>query len=208
VTDIDAPLVVGEQWIIDPAHVTAALDAHRGVADVAEQGLASLRSLSVAEANKVSWWAYVGPPWCTSLRRRSHACPVCPALVRCYVQVPLMAALPTAQAAMDAHRGVAAVAEQGLGFLCNLSVAEANRVSWWACLGQHWCTPPCVIRMHARPVCPPLVRCCVQMPLMAALPTALVAMDAHRGVAAVAERGLAFLRSLAVAEANRVSWWT
>ena len=57
VTDIDARLVVGEQWIIDPAHVTAALDAHRGVAAVAEQGLASLRSLSVAEANKVSWWA-------------------------------------------------------------------------------------------------------------------------------------------------------
>ena len=43
-----------------------------------------------------------------------------------------MAALPTAQAAMDAHRGVAAVAEQGLGFLTNLAVAEANMVSWWA----------------------------------------------------------------------------
>ena len=50
---------------------------------------------------------------------------------RC-VQVPLMAALPTAQAAMDAHRGVAAVADRGLALLCNLSVAEANRVSWWA----------------------------------------------------------------------------
>ncbi len=40
-----------------------------------------------------------------------------------------MAALPTAQAAMDAHRGVAAVAEQGLRFLRNLAVTEANRVS-------------------------------------------------------------------------------
>ena len=60
-----------------------------------------------------------------------RVCPVRPALVRCCVQVPLLAAMPTAQAAMDTHRGVAAVAEQGLGFLCNLSVAEANEVSWW-----------------------------------------------------------------------------
>ena len=43
-----------------------------------------------------------------------------------------MAALPTAQAAMDAHRGVAAVAEQGLCFLWYLAIAEANVVSWWA----------------------------------------------------------------------------
>ena len=50
---------------------------------------------------------------------------------RC-VQVPLMAALPTAQAAMDAHRGVAAVAENGLGFLRSLAAAEVNKVSWWA----------------------------------------------------------------------------
>ena len=41
-----------------------------------------------------------------------------------------MVALPTAQAAMDAHRGVAAVAEQGLGFLWNLAVAQANKVRW------------------------------------------------------------------------------
>ena len=74
VTDIDARLVVGEQWIIDPAHVTAALDGHRGVAAVAEQGLAFLRSLAVAEANRVSWWARFGQPWCTSLRPRSQAC--------------------------------------------------------------------------------------------------------------------------------------
>ncbi len=39
-----------------------------------------------------------------------------------------MAALPAAQAAMDAHRGVVAVAEQGLAFLRKLSVAEANQV--------------------------------------------------------------------------------
>ncbi len=43
-----------------------------------------------------------------------------------------MAALPCAQAAMDAHRGVAAMAEQGLGFLRNLSLAEAHKVSWRA----------------------------------------------------------------------------
>ena len=40
-----------------------------------------------------------------------------------------MAALPAAQVALDAHRGVADVAEQGLAFLRSLSVAEANRVS-------------------------------------------------------------------------------
>jgi hypothetical protein len=46
-----------------------------------------------------------------------------------------MAALPAARAAMDAHRGVAAVAEDGLVFLRNLSGPEANQVSWWAGLG-------------------------------------------------------------------------
>ncbi len=75
---------------------------------------------------------------------------MCPPLVRCCVQVPLMAALPAAQVALDAHRGVADVAKHGLSFLGNLAVAEASKVSWWACLGQHWCTPPCVIvRMFA-----------------------------------------------------------
>ncbi len=52
--------------------------------------------------------------------------------MRCCVQVPLMAALPTAQAAMDAHRGVVAVAERGLRFLWYLAIAEANEVSLWA----------------------------------------------------------------------------
>ena len=58
---------------------------------------------------------------------------VCGALVRGCVQVPLMAALPTAQAAMDAHRGVVAVGEHGLGFLRNLAMAEANKVSLACC---------------------------------------------------------------------------
>ncbi len=48
-------------------------------------------------------------------------------------QVPLMAALPSARAAMDAHRGVAAVAKYGLGFLANLSIADANKVRWRLC---------------------------------------------------------------------------
>ncbi len=94
----------------------------------------------------------------TSLRRRSHASPVHPALVRCCVQVPLMAALSTAQAAMDAHRGVAAVAEQGLAFLRSLAVADANKVTWWECLGQPWCTS-LLSSSHACPVRPALVRC-------------------------------------------------
>jgi hypothetical protein len=49
-----------------------------------------------------------------------------------------MAALPTAQAAMDAHRGMAAMAELGLCLLWNLSIAEANKVSWRACSRQLW----------------------------------------------------------------------
>ena len=135
----------------------AAMDAHRGVAAVAEHGLCFLRGLSVADANRVSWWACLGYPWYTSLRPRSHACPVRPALVRCCVQVPLMVALPTARAAMDAHRGVAAVAEDGLCFLRNLSVVEANGVSWWECLGPPWCAT-LRSRSHA---CPVRLRSCV-----------------------------------------------
>ena len=99
---------------------------------MAEQGLAFLLNLAFADANRVSWWTRLGHLWYTSLRPRSHACPVCPALVRGCVQMPLMAALPTAQAALDAHRAFADVAEQGLAFLGNLAIAEANRVSWWA----------------------------------------------------------------------------
>ncbi len=49
------------------------------------------------------------------------------------VQVPLMAALLSARAAMDAHRGVAAVAKHGLYFLSNLACADANRVRWTQC---------------------------------------------------------------------------
>ncbi len=44
------------------------------------------------------------------------------------VQVPLMRVVDSALAAMDAHRGVAVVAESGLGFLRNMSTAEPNRV--------------------------------------------------------------------------------
>ena len=44
------------------------------------------------------------------------------------VQVALMGLVSSAVAAMDAHRGVAAVAEHGLCFLRCLSIADANRV--------------------------------------------------------------------------------
>ena len=43
-------------------------------------------------------------------------------------QVALMSALPSAIAALDGHRGVAVVAEYGLGFLFNQSAAPENRV--------------------------------------------------------------------------------
>ncbi len=49
------------------------------------------------------------------------------------VQVALMAALPSARAAMDAHRGVVAVAKTGLCFLSNLACADANIVRWTQC---------------------------------------------------------------------------
>ncbi len=45
------------------------------------------------------------------------------------IQVPLMAALPTAHTTMDAHRGVAAVVEGGLYLFANLALVEANGVS-------------------------------------------------------------------------------
>jgi hypothetical protein len=48
--------------------------------------------------------------------------------VVCTAQVPLMAEVPRARAALDAHVGVVGVAEQGLGFLASLAVAEANKV--------------------------------------------------------------------------------
>ena len=44
-----------------------------------------------------------------------------------------MAVLPSARAAMDAHRGVAAVAEEGLRLLANLACAEPNEVRWTQC---------------------------------------------------------------------------
>jgi hypothetical protein len=44
------------------------------------------------------------------------------------VQVALMGVVSSAVAAMDAHRGVAAVAEQGLALLRFLSRESANRV--------------------------------------------------------------------------------
>ncbi len=45
-------------------------------------------------------------------------------------QVPLMGALDSIVRALDAHRGVASVADAGLGCLRNLSAADANLVRW------------------------------------------------------------------------------
>jgi hypothetical protein len=44
------------------------------------------------------------------------------------LQVALMSAVPSTVAALDSHRGVAMVAQNGLCFLYNLSVAPENRV--------------------------------------------------------------------------------
>ena len=43
-------------------------------------------------------------------------------------QVALMSSVPSAMAALDGHRGVAVVAQYGLGFLFNQSAAPENRV--------------------------------------------------------------------------------
>ncbi len=45
------------------------------------------------------------------------------------VQVPLMEVLGSAVGALDARRGVARVAENGLRFLTNLAFATENEVS-------------------------------------------------------------------------------
>jgi hypothetical protein len=120
-----------------------------------------------------------------------------------------MAALPTAQAAMDAHRGVAEVVRTGLFFLAGLAQTKPNQVSYAGALGlllSAWCTS---LRTFVPGMsCTPSVMlvCCVQVPLMAALPTALAAMDAHRGVAEVVWTGLFFLVGLTQTNANQVSY--
>ena len=63
------------------------------------------------------------------MRVEGHA-----ACVVCIAQVPLMAEVPRARAALDAHVGVAGVAEGWLGFLRNLAVAEANMVRPRVCV--------------------------------------------------------------------------
>ncbi len=61
----------------------------------------------------------------------------------CTAQVPLMAEVARARAALDAHVGVAVVAQAGLWFLKSLAAVEANRVRpcvcRWACVGSGMC---------------------------------------------------------------------
>ncbi len=56
-------------------------------------------------------------------------------VVVCMVQVPLMAEVPRARAALDAHVGDAGVALQGLWLLRTLAVAEASQVRPRVCEG-------------------------------------------------------------------------
>ncbi len=64
--------------------------------------------------------------------------------VACIVQEALMAEVPRARAALDAHVGVAGVAEAGLGFLFYLAIAEANRVRPRVCVKGHVGSGMCV----------------------------------------------------------------
>ena len=94
-----------------------------------------------------------------------------------------MAALPAAQVALDAHRGVADVAEQGLAFLRNLSVAEASKVSWWACLFRSALAHLLASSLACMPSAPSarvLLCCCVQVPLMAVVWLAICALSVRR----------------------------
>ena len=64
-----------------------------------------------------------------------HALDVVGCVVSCVCvwergQVPLMGALDSIVGALEAHRGVARVAEAGLTCLWNLSYADANMVRW------------------------------------------------------------------------------
>ncbi len=54
------------------------------------------------------------------------------------VQVPLMEMLGTVVGALEAHRGVAEVVENGLRFFANVAYASENRVStaWAFCVGR------------------------------------------------------------------------
>ncbi len=68
-----------------------------------------------------------------------------------------MAALPSARAAMDAHRGVVAVAKNGLCFLSNLACVDANMVRWMQC----WLCElfPVHSEMRRGSLCPSRVPC-------------------------------------------------
>jgi hypothetical protein len=149
------------------------------------------------------------------------------------VQVTVMGVVSSAVAAMGAHRGVAAVAEEGLGILRNLSLVDANRVcvvvaygrrhrvvdredglrreagsrgdvgAWLVGCGHDGC---------AVGQCGVVWRCCVcgggmdvvQVVLMEVVSSAVAAMDAHRDLAAVAENFVCFLFNLSLADVNRV----
>ena len=77
--------------------------------------------------SRVEWWLDCFRAG--GVRVEGHApCVVCTA------QVPLMAEVPRARAALDAHVGVAGVAEGWLGFLRNLAIAEANKVRPRVCV--------------------------------------------------------------------------
>ncbi len=65
--------------------------------------------------------------------------------VACVVQVPLMAEVPRARAALDAHVGVAGVAEAGLWFLRCLAVAQANKVRPRVCVRRVVWVVGCVL---------------------------------------------------------------
>jgi hypothetical protein len=75
-----------------------------------------------------------------------------------------MGVVSSAVAAMDAHRGVAAVAEQGLGLLRNLSSAVASRVCAWLCSIDSgccvlWGRTGCVTRLAGCAPCRGVLLC-------------------------------------------------
>ena len=65
--------------------------------------------------------------------------------VVCTAQVPLMAEVPRARAALDAHVGDASVAEAGLRFLSSLAFVEANGVRPRVCVSVGVWAVGCVL---------------------------------------------------------------
>ena len=164
----------------------AALDAHRGLWEVAEMGLLFLGDLAVAPENHVRCHASGLSCWLIAFHSFARICS----------QVGLMGVLTSAMAALDASGEEADVALAGLHFLWWL--AKRNTVNSVSVL--YYVRPPAflstswlVCTLH------------IQVPLMGVVDRVVRALGVHRGDVRVARVGLGLLTQLATKQENRVS---